>query len=236
MLKKILYILPSKFSDYIFFSYQKILFKYQSQYFCQNDLDLKIMKYIKKKNGSYLEIGAFDGLVGSVSLRFEKILNWSGILIEPLKNRYEKLKQFRGDKNICVHSACTESDKNKFIELSNLGRMSFLNNKKKLQINKKKHSEAANKLLLGNKKVEFCPNNTLTNILLKYRFKNIDLAIIDVEGSELLLLKGLNLKKINIKFVCIETNNIKQTVKVFRKNNYKFLEKLSKNDYLFKKR
>jgi FkbM family methyltransferase len=236
MLKKFLYILPSKFSDYIFFSYQKLLFKYQSYYFCQNDLDLKIMKYIKKRNGVYLEIGAFDGLIGSVSLRFENMLNWSGILIEPLKSRYEKLKQFRGDKNICVHSACTESDKNKTIELNNLGRMSFLNNKKKLQLNKKKHSKEANRLLLGNKKVELIPNNTLTNILLKYRFKNIDLAIIDVEGSELLLLKGLKLKEINIKFVCIETNNIKETSKVLKKNNYSFLEKLSSNDYLFKKR
>jgi hypothetical protein len=84
--------------------------------------------------------------------------------------------------------------------------------------------------------VELIPNNTLTNILLKYRFKNIDLAIIDVEGSELLLLKGLKLKEINIKFVCIETNNIKETSKVLKKNNYSFLEKLSSNDYLFKKR
>ena len=81
MLKKILYILPSKFSDYIFFFYQKLLFKYQSYYFCQNDLDLKIMKYIRKRNGVYLEVGAFDGLIGSVSLRFEKMLNWSGIFI-----------------------------------------------------------------------------------------------------------------------------------------------------------
>ena len=36
-----------------------------------------------KKKGVYLEIGAYNGISESVSLRFEKELNWNGILIEP---------------------------------------------------------------------------------------------------------------------------------------------------------
>ena len=90
--------------------------KNQSVYFCQSDIDIKLMKYLKKKNGKYLEIGAFDGLVGSVSLRLERSLNWNGVLIEPLKDKYIKLKNFRGKNNICIRSICTDQLDPKYLE------------------------------------------------------------------------------------------------------------------------
>ena len=102
-----MFFLPLNVRDNLLFKYQKFLNKYQSVYFCQNDLDFKLMKYLNKRNGKYLEIGAFDGLVGSVSLRLERNLNWSGVLIEPLSDKFKKLKSFRGRKNICINSACT---------------------------------------------------------------------------------------------------------------------------------
>ena len=49
-------------------------------------------------------------------------------------------------------------------------------------------------------------------------------------------LNGLNMKKINIKYICIETHNFKNINKILTKNNYTFLEKLSKYDYLYKKK
>ena len=131
MIQKILFYFPSFISLNLFFLYQKLLHKYQSIYFCQNDLDLKLMKHINKKNGRYLEVGAFDGLVGSVTLRLQNIWGWKGVLIEPIKFRFEKLSKFRGEKNICIHSACTNNESNKELELINLGRMSFIDSKKK---------------------------------------------------------------------------------------------------------
>ena len=126
MIHKLFFYLPSAFRDNLLFQYQKFLNQYQSTYFCQNDLDFKLMKHIKKRNGRYLEIGAFDGLVGSVSLRLERNLNWKGVLIEPLRDKYEKLLSFRGKKNICIHSACTENDSPKKINMTNLGRMTHI--------------------------------------------------------------------------------------------------------------
>ena len=168
MIKKILFYFPSFISLNIFFLYQKLLNKYQSIYFCQNDLDLKLMKHINKKNGRYLEVGAFDGLVGSVTLRLQNIWGWKGVLIEPIKSRFEKLSKFRGKKNICIHSACTENDKIKKLKLVNLGRMSFVDLKKhKIAINKDKHIQVAQELMIGKGYKEIVPNNTLTNILIK---------------------------------------------------------------------
>jgi len=234
---RLLFYLPLNVRDSLLFKYQGALHKYQSYFFCQNDLDLKLMKYIKKRNGKYLEIGAFDGLVGSVSLRLEKNLNWSGVLIEPQSDKFKKLKRFRGRKNICINSACTDSEYPKKIELSKHGRMSFINNNlKKININKKQHKKVAQKLLLGDDSIESCPNNTLTNLLINNKVFNLDLAIIDVEGSESLLLAGLNLKKININFICIETYNFGVINKTLMKNSYQLINKLSDHDYLYKKK
>ena len=236
MIKKILFYFPSFISLNIFFLYQKLLHKYQSVYFCQNDLDLKLMKHINKKNGRYLEVGAFDGLVGSVTLRLQNIWGWSGILIEPVKARYKKLKKFRGNKNICIHSACTENDKIKKLKLVNLGRMSFIDIEKKIAINKDKHIHVAQELMIGKGFKEIVPNNTLTNILIKRKIYSLDLAVIDVEGTEQLLLEGLNLKKIKINYICIETYNFKKINTLLKKNKYYLIDKLSDHDYLYKKK
>jgi len=193
------------------------------------------MKHLNKRNGKYLEVGAFDGLVGSVSLRLEKNLNWSGVLIEPLIDKFNKLKNFRGKKNICINSACTNSDYPKKIQIFSLGRMSFINKKLK-NFNIKKHSEVAKKLLLGVGKLETCPNSTLTNLLINKKVFNLDLAIIDVEGSENLLLEGLDFKKINIDFICIETYSFAIINKILKKNNYQLIDKLSAYDYLYRKK
>lgn len=237
MIKKILFYFPSFISLNIFFLYQKLLHKYQSVYFCQNDLDLKLMKHINKKNGRYLEVGAFDGLVGSVTLRFQNILGWKGILIEPIKSRFEKLSKFRGKRNICIHSACTENHKIKKLELVNLGRMSFIDLKKqKMAINKDKHIHVAQELMIGKGSREIVPNNTLTNILSERKIYSLDLAVIDVEGTEQLLLEGLNLKKIKINYICIETYNFKKINTMLKKNKYYLIDKLSDHDYLYKKK
>jgi hypothetical protein len=48
-----------------------------------NKIDKDLIKYIKYKNGFYIELGANDGISQSNTLFLEKYKNWSGILIEP---------------------------------------------------------------------------------------------------------------------------------------------------------
>ena len=58
---------------------------------------IKAISIIERKG--FLEVGAYNGISESVSLRFEKELNWSGILIEPNPMRYKYLIKNRS-KNI----------------------------------------------------------------------------------------------------------------------------------------
>ena len=53
-----------------------------------NQLDKKMLDYINFSNGFFIECGANDGVNQSNTWYFEKYLNWHGILIEPLKNKF----------------------------------------------------------------------------------------------------------------------------------------------------
>lgn len=57
-----------------------------------------------KRNGVFVDIGAYDGITGSNSLFFEKELGWSGLCIEPLPEPFAKLKTIRNCQlvNTCV--------------------------------------------------------------------------------------------------------------------------------------
>ena len=43
-----------------------------------------LLKYLNYENGFFIEAGANDGVVQSNTFYFEKELNWTGLLIEPI--------------------------------------------------------------------------------------------------------------------------------------------------------
>ena len=62
------------------------------KYFSQEHQDEWVDKYLKQKtNGIFLEVGAVDGVSLSNTLFFERERNWTGILIEPNNNFYNRL-------------------------------------------------------------------------------------------------------------------------------------------------
>ena len=80
-----------------------------------------------------------------------------------------------------------------------------------------------------------CEVKTLENIFDTEKIKKVDLAIIDVEGSEIDLLKGINFNKIDIDLLCIETYNFERLNAFMLKRNYQLIKKLHKEDYVYKK-
>ena len=62
----------------------------EKQYFGLNKLDKKVLKYLNYNRGFFVELGANDGISQSNTLHFEKYKNWKGILIEPIKFKYDQ--------------------------------------------------------------------------------------------------------------------------------------------------
>ena len=57
--------------------------------FGQDETVLKLLDY--KKNGIFIEAGAYDGEVYSNTLQLELNYNWTGLLIEPNQESFETL-------------------------------------------------------------------------------------------------------------------------------------------------
>ena len=66
-------------------------------YYSQSKEDIYLnTNYFKdKKNGTYVELGAVDGVLYSNTKFFQDTLNWKGILIEPSANMFSLLKKNR---------------------------------------------------------------------------------------------------------------------------------------------
>lgn len=189
-----------------------------------------------KKNGFYIELGGYDGITQSNSYFFEKTLEWSGILIEPSINQYNKCKINR-PKSIVLNYACVSDNYNDSTIL--------IDNKEYLMtsVNGKRRNVNKNNLI----SVQV---TTLNKILSEHIDDNqvIDFLSLDVEGYELEVLKGLNLQKYRPTYLLIEVYNFdyNNIVNFLLQNNYKLACNFSgynktdnkgwdgtHNDYLF---
>ena len=207
ILKKIL---PTKFKTFL-----KKFRKFNSI----NNLDKKLLKYLNFKDGFYIECGANDGVNQSNTWYFEKVLNWTGILIEPNKTSFKNLKNNRSSKNIFRNVALVSED--------------FKNKNEEIYLSENNlESKLTNTVSPLSQKVA---TETLNNILKEHNINKINFFSLDVEGYEEEVLKGLNLDIFDIDYILIETNNFDKINFMLKNCNYILKEKLSFHDYLFKK-
>ena len=197
----------------------KTFFKKYRKFNALNQLDKKMLEFINYENGFFIECGANDGVDQSNTWYFEKNLNWSGILVEPLKKQFWELKKNRSKKNKFFNLAlCSSENENTLlIEDDDLKSKSCIENNKKINSN-----------------IKSVNSITLTRILDEISAPNlIDFFSLDVEGFEDQVIKGINFNKYNFKYFLIETEN-DEVINFLTNKNYILLKKLSYHDLLFK--
>tara|TARA_B100000003_G_scaffold33474_1_gene27528 strand:+ start:1830 stop:2471 length:642 start_codon:yes stop_codon:yes gene_type:complete len=192
--------------------------------------DLKLNKeiFFEKENGFFIELGAYDGLTQSNTAFFEKTKNWTGILIEASRDRYEECVKNRPNSK-CVNTACSATDN---------ASISF------------NHENGLMSKVVDDG-IYSCDTSTLETILDNCEVdRNIDFLSLDVEGHELEVLEGLNLCKYRPNYMLIELwdDNEFDVKTLLYDNNYRCLGNYSKyntrdnpswgdsgyhNDYLF---
>lgn len=234
MIKKII----KNFLPTVFWTYLYNLKHNKLKYKGNNNLDRKIESHVNYNNGYFVELGANDGISQSNSYYFEKYRGWKGVLVEPIPHNYLKCLKNRSKNTQVFCNACVSFDyKEKFVEIvySNLMSTSL-----GLETD---ISNSENHALIGKQFLEKNEDNfnfgaiakQLNNILLKANApKKIDFLSLDVEGSEIEVLKGINHNEYRFKFICIESRDIKKINNYLTINNYLLIEQLSPIDYLFK--
>ena len=196
--EKKLYVLRGLIRQKIW-SCEKFFF-WNENFFSQFGQDKIIKNYFfqNKKNGFFVEIGAFDGVLGSNCIHFEKSMNWEGIAIEPSKIQFEKLSKNRNCKVLNAAISSTEKDV-EFIEvIEGLTQMSGIDD----------DNYSAKLIIENNKKNKFNKNKMKTSTFEKSILtKEIDYLSIDIEGAELDVLKSINFQEYIIKVISVENNN-----------------------------
>jgi len=176
------------------------------------------------RNGIFCELGACDGLLYSNTMFFEKYLGFSGILIEPLKEYYDKLIKNRPN-NICYNNAISsnKSDIDIFINGAVSGIKQHMTNK----FIESWHSKSS---------IRKVKTKTLRNIFIEKDIKYIDFLSLDVEGGELDVLNTIDWENITIYLICIELDeqNIEKDKKcrqILKDNGFIFKVKMCINEF-----
>lgn len=184
----------------------------------QNEQMLIRYFFNNKPVGYFVDLGANDPIKESQTYHLEK-LGWKGILIEPLPYYVNLLKKKRKAK-VLQYAASSPQNHNKKLKFIVAGGHSTLN-----------HMPIA----LGDfsKKTIDVTCKTLNSILEKNKTPfNFDLISIDIEGHELEMFKGFNLKKWKPKLILLEDhviNHLKHNL--MKSNGYEIILRTGLNSW-----
>lgn len=179
-------------------------FNWNMFYSSQSGQDKFINSFIFKniKNGFFVEIGAYDGVMGSNCLFFERYLGWDGIAVEPSPSQFNLLKNNR--KCRCINKAI--SNKKEVIEF-----VDVIEGKTQMSgINKDFYSSTL-EYLNKDQRTKFNKINIETSTfseVLADTF-HIDYLSIDVEGYEKDILESIDFNKYKVKVLSVENNKPK---------------------------
>ena len=206
-------------------SYLNRKFKSKKISYSLTSIDLIVDYIFKKNNGIYIDVGCNHPVYNNNTYLLSK-KGWQGINIDIDKKSVQLFDLFRKKDlniNLAVSSKKTE--------------LEYINFHEKSPINMIKTNQ--NRNLHSLEKTKKIKSDTLDSIIEKSQFKDkkIDFVSIDVEGHELEVIKGFNLKKYKPSIIVIEFLD-KSLKKIEIKNfnldnivNSEIYKLMIKNDY-----
>ncbi|MDC0353597.1 FkbM family methyltransferase [Candidatus Pelagibacter sp.] len=208
----------------IFYFFYKLL-KIQrnrkpSYHFGEFAEDVFIGRLLKSiNNGKYVDVGCYHPFKGSLTAKlYQK--NWRGINIDVSKTSIDLFNIAR-KRDINLNCAITDFNEKTFYFQNGM-----INQQNSLQ----KSSDDQIKVDIN------C--YTLNSVLENNDFHDFDYLNVDVEGTELNVIKGINFKKYKPKLITIENNELipeeyfqSEIFKLLEQNNYVFVNKVGVTNF-----
>ncbi|XP_076760564.1 uncharacterized protein LOC143429061 [Xylocopa sonorina] len=171
-----------------------------------------------KKNGFFVECGAYDGVTRSNTFVLERLLNWTGLLIEADPLNFSKM--LMKNRKAYLTPTCLAIEPypsvNSFLMANNVGRLHELNDS---DVNLPNSPDVAHSGL--HTSVQCFPFHHLMAAL---NVTTIDYFSLDIEGHELKVLKTIPFDKINIKTLSVEFSHVedgkRKLIDFMKSNNY----------------
>lgn len=175
--------------------------------------DRMLEQIFGRRTGNCIEIGAFDGVAGSNTYHFEKI-GWNCLLIEPNPKLTNVIRASRQCK--LIPSAVGEKEGTlRFFDAENAETLSTVSLSEAHRERIEREGGVIRETLV--------PCLTLNQVLIENPMTPIDFVTIDVEGFELSVLKGFDLRSHPVRVLIIEDN--------FEGTNDEVADYLAKFDY-----
>jgi FkbM family methyltransferase len=189
--------------------------------------DLAVLKfYNNKRDGFFIEIGASDGIGLSNTYLLETQYGWKGICVEPIPYIFEYLKNNRPNSVCYDYAVYKESNKEVVFDISHI--CSELSG---ISENIDCHSSIVN----ANKTQITRTTITFNDLLEKSNAPTfIDYLSLDTEGSELDILKSVDLQKYVFGLIDVEHNFVEprrsEIRELLESNGYVYLRQNNFDD------
>lgn len=139
-----------------------------------------------RRGGTFVDVGAYDGVTWSNTLVFERDLGWRGLCLEPAPGPFAALARNR--QSLCLNLAAAERDGTaEFLEVVE-GPLMMGGLAEALPAEQR---EAAARLGAVTRRV-VVPVRRLDGLLREHGIGHVDLCTIDAEGAERRILEGLD--------------------------------------------
>lgn len=197
------------------------------QYYGQLSIDRIIHQkyFFKKEKGTYVECGAFDGIMESNTLALYKYKNWNGFNIEALPNIFKSLEINRKND---VNLNFALSDKDGISNFKQAIDKNFRHYDGHFGNGSLQHTDNHMKHLLerGCSFINYeVKTLSLPSLFQNYIKSKVDFFVLDVEGHEAIVLSKLNLvdPKYHPSVWCIEYGHAgyENIISVMKNNDYK---------------
>ena len=192
-------------------------YKPKDGYYGQFSTDLLVELYfLGKTQGVCVEVGAANGHRGSNTLYFEK-MGWRTLCIEPNPKYFKMVEETRKE---AVQYACGSTNKESVpFTIFDIGQRNIMSSVSGLKPDQRLVQEHLDKKLINEHYQINVEVRTLNDILQEADFdKQIDFISIDTEGTELDVLKGLDLEHWDISLLLVENNYNDSDIEEYLKN------------------
>jgi len=158
-----------------------------------------------KRNGVFLDVGAYDGVTINNSYFLEQTRGWSGMCVEPQPAAFAALQQAR--RAICINGcAAPEDGAVDFLQLG--GGNEMLSGR--VATFEPVHLDlirSATDRPAGEYAAVRVPAFNLQGLLRTHGIDRVDFLSLDTEGGELDLLKTLDLEALQVRAIAVENND-----------------------------
>lgn len=181
--------------------------KFQSQHGEDSELFIQYWAFPTiKRDGVFLEIGAYDGVEMSNSYWYERCLGWTGVLIEGHPRTSKYLRKRRPD-TVQFEAAACEKDEGNVTFVGGVTLVSGVAGQMPDSFVRDNHMA----YLRGYEETHIVKCRRISSMLQEAKVDHIDFWTLDVEGAEFTVLSTFDWVKVPVHILVIETDKDEST-------------------------